>query len=72
MSKNLSVKYYQENKERLPKKKFVKDIKNFLKTKKKKSGYIVVNATEISQKMKKSKLVEYRNKYYKTRKNTLS
>ena len=72
MSKNLSVKYYQENKERLPKKKFVKDIKNFLKTKKKKSGYIVVNATEISQKMKKNKLVEYRNKYYKTRKNTLS
>ena len=72
MSKNLPVKYYQENKERLPKKKFVKDIKNFLKTKKKKSGYIVVNATEISQKMKKNKLVEYRNKYYKTRKNTLS
>ena len=35
MSKNLSVKYYQENKERLQKK-FVKDIKIFLKKKKKK------------------------------------
>ena len=38
MSKNLSTKYYQENKERLQKKKnLVKDIKNFLKKKKKKA-----------------------------------
>ena len=37
MSKTLSVKYYQENKERLPKK-LLKDIKIFLKKKKKKSN----------------------------------
>ena len=36
MSKKLSVKYYQENKERLQKK-LVKDIKIFLKKKKKKA-----------------------------------
>ena len=35
MPKNLSAKYYQENKERLQKK-LVKDIKIFLKRKKKK------------------------------------
>ena len=34
MSKNLSAKYYQENKERY-RKKFMKDIKIFLKKKKK-------------------------------------
>ena len=34
MCKNLSAKYYQENKERL-RKKFVRDIKIFLKKKKK-------------------------------------
>ena len=37
MSKNLLPKYYQENKERLQKKKLVKDIKIFLKKKKKKT-----------------------------------
>ena len=37
MSKTLSVKYYKENKERLPKK-LLKDIKIFLKKKKKKSN----------------------------------
>ena len=37
MSKTLSVKYYQENKERQPKK-LLKDIKIFLKKKKKKSN----------------------------------
>ena len=36
MPKNLSAKYYQENKERLQKK-LVKDIKIFLKKKKKKT-----------------------------------
>ena len=36
MPKNLSAKYYQENKERLQKK-LVKDIKIFLKKKKKKA-----------------------------------
>ena len=38
MSKNLSAKYYQENKER-PQQKLVKDIKNFLKKKEKKQQY---------------------------------
>ena len=52
MSKNLSAKYYQKNKERLQKK-LVKDIKNFLKKKKKKINNMVVNVTKISQKMKK-------------------
>ena len=34
-SKNSSAKYYQDNKERLQKKRLVKDIKVFLKKKKK-------------------------------------
>ena len=45
MSKKLSAKYYQENKERL-----VKDIKTFLKKK-------VENVTKISQKMKNKSLL---------------
>ena len=52
MSKNLSSKYYQGNNERLQKK-LVKDIKAFLKNKKKKSKNMVLNVTKISQKMKK-------------------
>ena len=53
MSKTLSAKYYQENKERLQKN-LGKDIKIFLKKKKKirKSSNMVVNITRISQKMK--------------------
>ena len=54
MSKTLSSKYYQDNKERLQKK-LVKDIKIFLK-KKKKRGNMVVNITKISQKMKNKSL----------------
>ena len=50
MPKNLSAKYYQENKERLQKK-LVKDIKIFLK-KKKKNENMVVSITKISQKKK--------------------
>ena len=61
MSKNLSAKYYQENNERLQKN-FVKDIKIFLKKKKKKSSNMVVNVIKISQKMKKC---------YRMRKNAL-
>ena len=45
-SKNLSAKYYQENKERLQKK-LEKGIKIFLKKKKKKSYNMVVNDTKI-------------------------
>ena len=70
MFKNLSAKYCQENKERLQKK-LMKDIKIFLKKKKKKSNNMVVKVTKISQKMKK-KLVEYKRKYYRMRKNALS
>ena len=51
MSKNSSAKYYQDNKERLQKR-LVKDIKIFLKKKKKKSNNMDKNDTEISQKMK--------------------
>ena len=51
MSKNLSVKYCKENKERLQKK-LAKNIKIFLR-KKKKSNNMVMNVTKISQKMKK-------------------
>ena len=50
MSKNLSVKYHQESKERLQRK-LVKDIKIFLKEKKKKSDNMAVNITKISKKM---------------------
>ena len=46
MSKDLSAKYYQENKERLEKK-VVIDIKIFLTKKKKKSHKVVVNVTKI-------------------------
>ena len=56
MSKNVSAKYYQENKERLQKK-LVKDIKIFVKKKKKKSGSMVVNVTKISQKTKNKSLL---------------
>ena len=41
MSKNLSAKYYQVNNERLPKKMLAKDIKIFLKKKKKKRNNMV-------------------------------
>ena len=52
MSKDSSVKYYQDNKERLQKKRLIEDIKVFLKEKEKKSNYIVINDTKIYQKMK--------------------
>ena len=54
MSKTLLANYHQENKERLQKK-LAKDIKIFLKKKKKKS--MVVNVTKISQKMKNKGLL---------------
>ena len=55
MSKNLSAKYYRENKEILQKR-LVKDIKIFLrKTKKINNG--VVNDTKIYQKMKSKSLL---------------
>ena len=45
MSKNLSAKYYPENKER-PQKKLVKDIKVFLRKKKKKSENMIIKVTK--------------------------
>ena len=59
MSKNLSAKYYQENKERLMKE-FVKDMKIFLKKiKKKKQQYSQERYKNLSEDEKK-KLVEDR------------
>ena len=59
MSKNLSGKYYQENKERLLRKKktkLMKDAEIVLKKKKKKSYNMFMNVTKISQKMKSKSL----------------
>ena len=56
MFKNLSVKYYQKNKERLQKE-LAKDIKIFLKKKMKKSDNMIMNVTKISQKMKNKNLL---------------
>ena len=59
MSKNLSAKYYQENKERLMKE-FVKDMKIFLKKiKKKKQQYSQERYKNLSED-EKQKLVEDR------------
>ena len=55
MSIKLSAKYHQEDKERLTKK-LAKDIKIFLKKKKKKSHNMVKKVTKISQKMKNKSL----------------
>ena len=63
MSKNLSGKYYQENKERLQKK--VRErYQNLSKEENEKSDNMIEKVTKISQKMKK-KLVEHRKKYYR-------
>ena len=51
MYNNSSAKYYQNNIERLQKK-LVKDMKVFLKLKKKKSDNIVVGNSKIFRKMK--------------------
>ena len=53
MSKTLSAKCYQEDKERLQKNKLVKDIRIFLRKKNRKSNNMVVNITNIYEKMKK-------------------
>ena len=66
MSKELSAKYYQVNKEGLQEN-LVKDIKVCLKKKKKKSHNMVIKDTKSYQNMKQ-KLVEYRKKYFKMRK----
>ena len=53
MSKTLSAQYYQESKE----KKLAKDIKIFLKKKKKKSSHIVVNITKNKSLLKTEKIL---------------
>ena len=68
MSKNLSAKYNQENKERLQKK-LMKDIKIFLKKKKEKGNNMVVNVDKILSEDEKQKLVENSKKYFRMRKN---
>ena len=55
MSKILSAKYYQENKERLPEK-LVKDIKIFLKMKTQKSNNMVVNVLQTYDEKLKNKM----------------
>ena len=56
MSKTLSAKYYQENKESLQKKASER-FRIFLKKKKKKSSNMVVNVTKVSQKMTNKSLL---------------
>ena len=56
MSKSLSAKYYQENKERLQKN-LVKDVKIRLKRKEKRSNNVAVNVVKIFQKMKSKSLL---------------
>ena len=55
MSKNLSAKYYQENKERLQKKASER-YQNLSKEEKEKSDIMVASVTKISQKMKNKSL----------------
>ena len=69
MSKNLSAKYYQEDKESLQKR-LVKNIKIFQRKKKKKSDNIVVNVIKISQKMKTKSWLNIEKKH-RMRKNAL-
>ena len=68
MFETLSARYYQENKERLEKS--LRKISKFFQRRKKKRQYVIVNVIKISQKMNKQKLVEFRKKYYRMRKNT--
>ena len=72
MSKNLSAKYHQENKEILQKK-IMKDIKIFLKKKNKQNQtrqYDRECYNNLSEE-EKQELVEYRRKYYRIKKYVL-
>ena len=66
MSEDSAAEFNHDNKDRLQKR-LVKDIKDFLK-KKKKSNNIVVNKTNLP-KDKKQRLFEYRRKIHKMRVN---
>ena len=63
MTKALSAKYQKIKKDY--KKQLTKDVKIFLKNKKKKSENIVVNVTKISQKMKNKSLLSIENNIIK-------
>ena len=67
MSKSVSANYYQENKERLPKKCSSKISKSFYRRKRKKEA---IWSGKVSQKMKNKSLFSIE-KYYKMRKNAL-
>ena len=69
ISEDSAAKYYQNNKERLQKK-LVKDIKVFLRKKKKKSNNAVVNYTKISQKMKNKSLLSIEKNIIKSKKSS--
>ena len=72
MSKTLSAKYYEENKERLLKE-LVKDIKNLSKEEKEKqSNNMVVNVTKTSQKMKSKSLLSIEKSIIEWEQNALS
>ena len=69
MSKDLSAKYDQDNKEKLQNKKIVmKGIKVFPKKEKGKSGNMVENTIKVSLKMKNKSWLKIEKKYYKIRK----
>ena len=63
MTKDLSAKYQKIKKDYI--KQLTKDVKIFLKNKKKKSGNMVVNVTKISQKMKNKSLLSIENNVIK-------
>ena len=70
MSKNLSAKYYQENKERLQKK-ACERYQNLSKEKKEKKRQYGRECYQNLSEDEKNKLVGYRKKYYRMRKDTL-
>ena len=70
MSKDSSAKYYQNNKERLPKKACERYQSLSKEEEEKKQQYACERYKNLPED-KKQKLVEYRKKYYKLRKNTL-
>ena len=68
MSKNSSIKYYQNNKEK-PQKKAHERHLSFSQEEKEKSDNMIVKNAKICYKIKKQKLVEYRKECYKMSKN---
>ena len=70
MSKTLSAKFCQKNKKRLQKK-LIKDTKILPKKKKEKKQQYGRERYKSLSKNEKQKLVEYRKKYHRMRKNSL-